>query len=190
MLRGAGLPRHTLRLRDSDEALREAAVEVLRPVLPATGSMSRRTTSWRGSLPQRTPGPPIAPCPTRSASTRPGLASGRRPALWFWTSRDPVNRCWQPAAMTTLNWMPAARRAAGSLRATTLRTSGAKHSVYVVLLHHPAVPERWGLYVGQTSRDPDWRFDQHKLGYKVRHVLAAGVGQTSESNAAVGVAGD
>jgi hypothetical protein len=22
------------------------------------------------------------------------------------------------------------------------------------------------LYVGQTSRDPDWRFDQHKAGYK------------------------
>jgi hypothetical protein len=22
------------------------------------------------------------------------------------------------------------------------------------------------LYVGQTSRDPDWRFDQHKTGYK------------------------
>lgn len=62
--------------------------------------------------------------------------------------------------------MPAARRAARTLRATTVGTSRVKHSVYVVLLHSPAVPERWGLYVGQTSRDPDWRFDQHKLGYK------------------------
>jgi hypothetical protein len=25
---------------------------------------------------------------------------------------------------------------------------------------------RWGLYVGQTSCDPDVRFDQHKTGYK------------------------
>jgi hypothetical protein len=23
-------------------------------------------------------------------------------------------------------------------------------------------------YVGHTSRDPDWRFDQHKAGYKAR----------------------
>lgn len=23
-----------------------------------------------------------------------------------------------------------------------------------------------GLYVGQTARDPDWRFDQHKAGYR------------------------
>jgi hypothetical protein len=62
--------------------------------------------------------------------------------------------------------MARAKRAAGFSRARTVGTSGAKHSVYVVLLHDPAFPERWGLYVGQTSRDPDWRFDQHKLGYK------------------------
>ena len=34
LLRGAGLSRHALRLRDTDEALREAAAEILRPVLP------------------------------------------------------------------------------------------------------------------------------------------------------------
>jgi hypothetical protein len=68
--------------------------------------------------------------------------------------------------MTAASWMAAARRAARTLRATTVGTTRAKHSVYVVLLHDPAFPERWGLYVGQTSRDPDWRFDQHKLGYK------------------------
>jgi hypothetical protein len=68
--------------------------------------------------------------------------------------------------MTAASWMAAARRAARTLRATTVSTTRAKHSVYVVLLHDPAFQERWGLYVGQTSRDPDWRFDQHKLGYK------------------------
>jgi hypothetical protein len=62
--------------------------------------------------------------------------------------------------------MVRAKQAAHALRATTASTSRAKHSVYVVLLHDPGFPERWGLYVGQTSRDPDWRFDQHKLGYK------------------------
>ena len=63
-------------------------------------------------------------------------------------------------------WMPSARRAAQFLRASTAGTAGARHSVYVVLLHDPSFPERWGLYVGQTSRDPDLRFDQHKAGYK------------------------
>ena len=62
--------------------------------------------------------------------------------------------------------MTAARRAAHRLRAATVGTRRATHSVYVVLLHDPTFPQRWGLYVGQTSRDPDWRFDQHKLGYK------------------------
>ena len=33
LLRGAGLPRHALRLSDTDEALRESAAEILRPVL-------------------------------------------------------------------------------------------------------------------------------------------------------------
>lgn len=35
LLRAAGLPRHILRLRDTDDALRETATEILRPVLPA-----------------------------------------------------------------------------------------------------------------------------------------------------------
>ncbi len=59
-----------------------------------------------------------------------------------------------------------ARRAAQALRATTVRTRGASHSVYVILLRDGRRDDPWGLYVGQTSRDPDWRFDQHKLGYK------------------------
>ena len=59
-----------------------------------------------------------------------------------------------------------AERAACRLHAVTKGEGRAGHSVYVVLLHDPRPPERWGLYVGQTSRDPDWRFDQHKAGYK------------------------
>ncbi len=62
--------------------------------------------------------------------------------------------------------MATARRAAQGLKATTSGTRGASHSVYVILLHDPRRAEAWGLYVGQTSRDPDWRFDQHKSGYK------------------------
>jgi predicted GIY-YIG superfamily endonuclease len=64
------------------------------------------------------------------------------------------------------DWMDKALRAARSFKATTHRARGAKHSVYVVLLHDPRRLDPWGLYVGQTSRDPDLRFDQHKAGYK------------------------
>jgi predicted GIY-YIG superfamily endonuclease len=64
------------------------------------------------------------------------------------------------------DWLAAARKAALSFRATTARTRGAGHSVYVVLLRDLRRPDPWGLYVGQTSRDPDLRFDQHKAGYK------------------------
>lgn len=64
------------------------------------------------------------------------------------------------------SWMAEATRAARALNATTRRTRGAGHSVYVVLLRDPRRSDPWGLYVGQTSRDPDLRFDQHKAGYK------------------------
>jgi hypothetical protein len=62
--------------------------------------------------------------------------------------------------------MRRAERAALGLKASTFGKPGAGHSVYVILLHDPRRGGRWGLYVGQTSRDPDWRFDQHKAGYK------------------------
>jgi hypothetical protein len=68
--------------------------------------------------------------------------------------------------MAEPEWMPSALRAARAFRAVTHGKAGAKHSVYVVLLHHPNRRHPWGLYVGQTARDPDWRFDQHKAGYK------------------------
>jgi hypothetical protein len=68
--------------------------------------------------------------------------------------------------MAVPDWMPRAKRAALSLRAATAGEPGARHSVYVIMLHDPRQGGRWGLYVGQTSRDPDWRFDQHKSGYK------------------------
>jgi hypothetical protein len=64
------------------------------------------------------------------------------------------------------DWMRRAERAALGLSAATIGKPHANHSVYVILLHDPRRSGRWGLYVGQTSRDPDWRFDQHKAGYK------------------------
>lgn len=64
------------------------------------------------------------------------------------------------------SWLPKAFRVAKSYKAVSHRARGARHSVYVVLLHNPDRPDPWGLYVGQTGRDPDWRFDQHKTGYK------------------------
>jgi predicted GIY-YIG superfamily endonuclease len=64
------------------------------------------------------------------------------------------------------SWLGEAQRAARALKATTRHARGAGHSVYVVLLHDGRRAEPWGLYVGQTSRDPDLRFDQHKAGYK------------------------
>ena len=74
------------------------------------------------------------------------------------------------------DWMAAARRAALSMRATTAGVRGAGHSVYVALLEDRRRACRWGLYVGQTSCDPDTRFDQHKNGYKAsRYVTRFGV---------------
>ncbi len=64
------------------------------------------------------------------------------------------------------DWLAAAERAARTLRATTRGARGAGHSVYVVLLHDIRRAAPWGAYVGQTWRDPDLRFDQHKAGYK------------------------
>lgn len=57
-------------------------------------------------------------------------------------------------------------RASRELSATTHGQAGAKHFVYVALLEDARRACRWGLYVGETSRDPDLRFDQHKAGYK------------------------
>jgi hypothetical protein len=64
------------------------------------------------------------------------------------------------------HWLNDAKRAALALTAKSRGVRGVRHSVYVALLHDPALAGRWGLYVGQTSLDPDLRFDQHKAGYK------------------------
>jgi hypothetical protein len=64
------------------------------------------------------------------------------------------------------HWMAVAQRAARTLSATTRNARNAGHSIYVVLLHDHRRADPWGLYVGQTSRDPDLRFDQHKAGYR------------------------
>src|SRR3569623_1262251 len=63
-------------------------------------------------------------------------------------------------------WLGKVARVAHGFRATTRGARGAGHSVYLILLRDPRRPAPWGLYVGQTSRDPDLRFDQHKSGYK------------------------
>jgi hypothetical protein len=59
-------------------------------------------------------------------------------------------------------WMEKAKCVAQSFGATPCGERSAQPSVYVILLHDPSGPGRWGLYVGQTSRNPDLRFDQHK----------------------------
>lgn len=64
------------------------------------------------------------------------------------------------------DWIEKAKRVTRAFQAKTVRTRGASHSVYVILLHNPADLGAWGLYVGQTSRDPDLRFDQHKAGHR------------------------
>jgi len=63
--------------------------------------------------------------------------------------------------------MPAALRAARTLQASTTDGKGARHLVYVILLYDFRRGQHRGLYVEQTSRDPDWRFDQHKAGYNL-----------------------
>lgn len=63
-------------------------------------------------------------------------------------------------------WLDRAAAAARTLTATTRKARRAGHSVYVALLRDARRDDPWGLYVGQTSRDPDVRFDQHKAGYK------------------------
>ena len=63
-------------------------------------------------------------------------------------------------------WLGDARRAALGFKAASRGARGAGHSVYVVLLQDRRRPQPWGLYVGQTSRDPDLRFDQHKAGIR------------------------
>ena len=69
------------------------------------------------------------------------------------------------------DWMKTAERVVHSFGASTRGAPRATHSVYVVLLHDGARGSRSGLYVGQTSRDPDWRFDQHMSGYKASSVV-------------------
>ena len=69
------------------------------------------------------------------------------------------------------DWMLRAQRAARRLRATTVGTKGAHHALYVALLKDDRSAGRWGLYVGETSLDPDVRFDQHKTGYKASRAV-------------------
>ncbi len=73
--------------------------------------------------------------------------------------------------MSAPDWIKTAERVALAHRAETARQQGAGHSVYVILLRDPRRAGRWGLYVGQTARDPDLRFDQHKAGHKASRAV-------------------
>ena len=64
------------------------------------------------------------------------------------------------------DWLPLAHRATLRLGATTKGKGRPGHSLYIALLEDRRRACRWGLYVGETSCDPDMRFDQHKAGYK------------------------
>ena len=75
------------------------------------------------------------------------------------------------AEMNSPDWMRKAERVARTFSATTAGERQAGHSVYVILLNDPSGIGRWGLYVGQTSRDPDLRFDQHKAGHKASRAV-------------------
>ncbi len=73
--------------------------------------------------------------------------------------------------MTAPDWMERAAIAARELSATAVGEREATHSVYVVLLHNKSRRHASGLYVGQTSRDPHLRFDQHNAGYKASRAV-------------------
>ncbi len=73
--------------------------------------------------------------------------------------------------MNSPEWMKKAERVARTFQATTAGERGATHFVYVILLHNPSGVGRWGLYVGQTSRDPDLRFEQHKARHKASRAV-------------------
>ena len=76
-----------------------------------------------------------------------------------------------PVSAPPPEWIALAKRTTLRLRATTRGASRASHHVYIALLEDRRRACRWGLYVGETSRDPDTRFDQHKAGYKASRVV-------------------
>ena len=67
--------------------------------------------------------------------------------------------------------MTTVERVARTCHATTAGKRSASNSEYVILLRDPSGAGKWGLYVGQTSRDPDLRFDQHKAGRKASRAI-------------------
>ena len=73
--------------------------------------------------------------------------------------------------MSCPEWIEKAARVARTFQARTRGERHARHSVYVILLHDPRGTGRWGLYVGQTSLDPDLRFDQHKARHKASRAV-------------------
>ena len=62
-------------------------------------------------------------------------------------------------------WLDDARKAARRVRHSP---EGGPYCVYVILLYDHRPPEgRWGLYVGQTFRTAQERFEQHVSGHRL-----------------------
>ncbi|WP_375391890.1 hypothetical protein [uncultured Sphingomonas sp.] len=78
LLRSAGLPRHLLRVRDTDEALRETATEILRAVLPAARLDLEVHTIVAEASAVRTASPRIERLRMQPPNTRHGSGPGRR----------------------------------------------------------------------------------------------------------------
>ena len=72
------------------------------------------------------------------------------------------------ASLDTLpSWWEDARRAARRVRAQTHRARGVRHNLYVILLDSCGSKDGgWGLYVGESSRPPHVRFEEHMGGIR------------------------
>ena len=90
MLRAAGLPRHALRLQDTDGALRDTALAILRDVVPADGlavvvhDLVAHAGATKGTIRN------TAPLPTRPRSSKSGrgCATKRWPTPPPWRARE------------------------------------------------------------------------------------------------------
>jgi hypothetical protein len=64
--------------------------------------------------------------------------------------------------MRYVEWLPEAYEVAAGFR----RDRPGRSNVYLVLLDYADRGAPFGVYVGMTSHDPAWRFDQHKVGIR------------------------
>ena len=92
-----------------------------------------------------------------------------------------LRQLWAHAAATVPDWLPMRHvewlPLAYEVAARFPRPSRGRTNLYLVLLDYEGErAERWGVYVGMTSRAPAERFDQHKAGIRAAgSVLRRGV---------------